>query len=179
MSRKRGASEISNAVAALVEAGGGVKSIRRYTPMTEATKAKLRAYGQAKRAQKAVQRAALIQAMEPTAQALWAADTRPSWAKLRDQSVAGPYARSIQTYNPRRNDWPGVDDLGLVGVGDATAYKFRQRKGYVMTARRAAAAANLRAASEARIAARVASYTPERYAKYLRDKAKRDAKKMR
>jgi hypothetical protein len=179
MSRKRGNSEISQAVSALVDAGGGVKSIRRYKPMTEATKAKLREYGRQKRAQNAVARAVGIQLATPTAQALWAADTRPAWAKLRDQSVAGPYARSIRSYNPRRNDWPGVDDLGLVGVGDPTAYKFRQRKGYVMTAKRAAAAANLRAAAEARIAERVASYSPERYAKYMRDKAKRDAKKMR
>lgn len=119
----------------------------------------------------------MISAGLPRAESLWANDSRPRWAKYRDMSIAGPYARSIGTYNPRKNDWPGVDDGGILG-NPATPYKLRVRKPYVMTPARQAAAARLRAASAARTAQRIASYTPEEYEKYIKNKAKRDAKKM-
>ncbi len=118
----------------------------------------------------------MIAAGLPIAQSRWANDSRPAWAKYRDMSVAGPYAQSISKYNPRRNDWPGVDDLGVAGAA-STLYKLRAKKPYVMTAARAANAERLKAIAQARTAARVASMTPAEYAKYAKAKAKRDAKK--
>lgn len=38
-------------------------------------------------------------------------------AITHDNRVAGPYARSIRTYKPNKNDWPGIDDTGLNWAG--------------------------------------------------------------
>ena len=45
-----------------------------------------------------------------------------------DMSRAGPYARSIATYKPRKNDWPGVDDLGRTTRSDAIGVFAAARK---------------------------------------------------
>ncbi len=49
----------------------------------------------------------------------------------RDMSFAGPYARNIESYDPRKNDWPGVDDTGILLDGSrvpVTAWEARERR---------------------------------------------------
>lgn len=48
-----------------------------------------------------------------------------------DMRRKGPYARSLATYRPRKNDWPGVDDTGFLNSGEQVEthlYKDRRRR---------------------------------------------------
>lgn len=85
--------------------------------MSEETKAKLRLIGAAKRAEKKARNAAIRAAMTPTAQQMFDYYPYSRRGRTRDLNKAGPYARSIRTYRPSKNDWPGVDDIGKDGNG--------------------------------------------------------------
>lgn len=94
---------------------------------------------------------AFAAAYDPSNFASRASRTR---AYNRDMRHAGPYARSIDSYNPRKNDWPGVDDIGVDGVA-AIRYKDRVRRKMGPTSA-AQAAQRARFAASARFRAHAA-----------------------
>lgn len=115
MSRKRSADEISDAIDALVGIRAAPAKPKR--PMTEAAKARLREYSRQKRAAKTIARREGIIASVPMAQAMFDAYPYKKGSRAKDLNKAGPYARSLATYRPLKNDWPGVDDIGVGGAG--------------------------------------------------------------
>lgn len=70
-----------------------------------------------------------------------------------DMRRKGPYARNIESYRPRKNDWPGVDDTGVLADGSRVqAYPYKWAR--VRSAPRAANPAFLAAAAARSAAAR-------------------------
>lgn len=132
MSGKRGFDAISDAIEAVV---APTKAVRKHRPMTEAVKEKLRAYNKLKRGLATAQRAREREMFTPQAQAMFDAHPYKKRGRALDLNKSGPYARSAATYNPVKNDWPGVDDIGVGGVGatrfhvPASYRKERQRLG--------------------------------------------------
>lgn len=78
--------------------------------LTEAQKARARERARERRVEARM-------AQYPAAQALFDAYPYKKGSRAKDMNKAGPYARSIATYRPLKNDWPGVDDQGADGKG--------------------------------------------------------------
>jgi hypothetical protein len=111
MSRKRSAGEMADVVDALVGLGGVPKAGKKTRrPLTEAQKARARERARDRRVEARM-------AQYPAAEAMFSAYPYKKGSRAKDLNKAGPYARSIATYRPLKNDWPGVDDIGVDGKG--------------------------------------------------------------
>jgi hypothetical protein len=110
MSRKRTAGEMADVVDALVGLGGAPKASKKTRPRTEAQKARARERARERRVEARM-------AQYPAALGMFEAYPYKKGSRAKDMNKAGPYARSIATYRPLKNDWPGVDDQGADGKG--------------------------------------------------------------